>query len=362
MPASVEAIRAVGSEHENDWKLEPLTHAGLLPPEAGALKRILTRPEIAAIMERFSTADRAAIRAQKNYLTWTKLAFMCRFLSIACGTAALLDIAEILPEGIASLGLGLQYTFIAGALIIGLVLGFRQPFEVWMGKRAAAENERLDLFNKVTSTEEPPQTGELPVLPLQLEYFRRYLLDEQRRYYRGRGDEHARAAGKTKRWQWTAVGLTALAIIPASLGFLGLFPDLQVPQPIRNFAISADSKEGHVLMLTLGIIASALGDLTASLSLANLDRRNAARYLSNAANLDFLAEKYLGEARDAAAAGDRQRTQDFIDLVQSIISSEHREWTMLRDLAKDLNLANFAKMRVPGLKRKQAQTAATPSA
>jgi hypothetical protein len=351
MPASVEAIRAVGSEHESDWKLEPFTHAARLPPEAGALKRILTRPEIAAIMERFSTADRAAIKAQKNYLTWTKIAFLCRFLSIACGTAALLDIATILPEGIASLGLGLQYTFIAGALVIGLVLGFRQPFEVWMGKRAAAENERLDLFGKVMSAEEPSQAGELPLLPLQLEYFRRYLLDEQRRYYRGRGDEHARAAGKTKQWQWTAVGLTALAIIPASLGFLGLFPDLPVPPFIKDLAISADTEKGHVLMLTLGIIASALGDLAASLSLANLDRRNAARYHSNADNLDFLAEKYLSEARDAAAAGDRPRTQDFIDLVQGIISSEHREWTMLRDMAKDLNLANFAKLRVPGLRR-----------
>jgi len=348
---TIDPIGAIGPEQNSDWKLEPLSHARQLPPEAGALARVLERPENTAIMERYIAADQAAIKTQASYLNWSWWAFFCRFLSIVCGTAALLDIAGLLPAGVASLGLGLQYGLIAAALVIGLVLSAREPFERWMRERAAAENARLDLFSKVVSATEPERPGELPLLPLQLEYFRRYMLNAERRYYRKRGQEHARSAGATKRWQYTAIGLTALALLVAALGFIGTFTNIPLPGALSTLADAAVTETGQLVMLAGGIVASALGDLTAATSLASLDRRNAARYLSNADNLDFLAEQYLAEARAAAAAGDRGQTQSFIDLVQGIISSEHREWTLLRDLAKDLTLERFAKMRVPGLKR-----------
>lgn len=348
---TIDPIGAIGPEQQSDWKLEPLSHARQLPPAAGALKRVLEHPDNAALMERFLAADREAIKKQARYLGWSRRAFWCRFLSIVCGTVALLDVAQLLPAGVASVGLGLQYAFIAGALIVSLMLSVREPFEHWMQARAEAENARLDLFGKITSATEPAQAGELPLLPLQLEYFRRYMLDAQRRYYRKRGEEHARAAGKTKLWQITVIGLTVLALAIATLGFVGGFAQIPMPQAMRDVIEASLTDRGQIVMLAGGIVASALGDLTAALSLASLDRRNAARYLSNADNLDFLSAQYLAEARAAAAAGDRGKTLSFIDLVQGIISSEHREWIMLRDLAKDLTLERFAKMRVPGLKR-----------
>jgi hypothetical protein len=351
MPVTIDPIGAIGPAQNSDWKLEPLAHARELPPAAGALARVLERPDNAALMERFIAADREAIKTQASYLSWSGGAFLCRFLSIVCGTVALLDIAGLLPAGVANLGLSFQYGFIAASLVIGLMLSVREPFERWMRERAAAENARLDLFSKITSATEPERPGELPLLPLQLEYFRRFMLDAQRRYYRKRGLEHARSAGGTKQWQYTVMGLTVLALFVAALGFLGTFTGVALPGVLRALADAAVSDRGQLVMLAGGIVASALGDLTAALSLASLDKRNAARYLSNADNLDFLSEKDLAEARAAAAAGDRGQTQSFIDLVQGIISSEHREWTQLRDLAKDLTLERFAKMRVPGLKR-----------
>jgi hypothetical protein len=348
---TIDPIGAIGPEQNSDWKLEPLSHALALPPAAGALARVLERPENTAIMDAFVAADQAAVKSQASYLRWSGRAFWCRFLSIACGTASLLDIAKVLPSEAATLGLALQYAFIAASLIIGLMLGIREPFERWMRDRAAAENARLDLFGKITSATEPEQPGELPLLPLQLEYYRRYMLDSQRRYYRKRSIEHARSAGATKQWQYTVMGLTILALIVAGLGFAATFAGIPLPESIRSLADAATTEKGQLIMLSGGIVASALGDLTAALSLANLDRRNAARYKSNADNLDFLSTTYLPEARAAAAAGDRAQVLGFIDLVQGMISSEHREWTMLRDLAKDLSLEKFAKMRVPGLKR-----------
>jgi hypothetical protein len=137
----------------------------------------------------------------------------------------------------------------------------------------------------------------------------------------------------------------------AGLDLASKFAGNPLTDGIRALAGGAPTEKNQLIMLAGGIIASALGDLAAALSLANLDRRNAARYKSNADNLDFLSTIYLPEARAAAAAGDRAQVLGFIDLVQGMISSEHRERTMLRDLAKDLSLEKFTKMRVPGLKR-----------
>lgn len=345
---TIDPITAIGPAQDSDWKLEPLRHAGELPPEAGTLKRVLERPETTKIMGQFTDADREAVSIQATFVNWSRLGFWCRFLSIVCGTAALLEVAGLLPAVVANLGFGLQYAFIAGALVLSLMISVKEPFEHWMRARATAENARLELFRGIVHAVEPARAGELPLLPLQLEYFRRYMLDAQRRYYRKRGSEHARAAGKTKHWQYTLIGLSVVSVIVAALVFLDSYANISLPQPLRDLADAAVTDKGRIIMLAGGIIASALGDLTAALSLSSLDRRNAARYLSNADNLDFLSEKYLKEARAAAASGDPLQTQYFIDLVSGIISSEHREWIMLRDLAKDLSLERFAKMRLPG--------------
>jgi hypothetical protein len=62
-PSAAEAAIG-GDDPHRDWDLRPETHAYTLPPEAGALKRILQSPEIKRIMERYSERDREAVHQQ----------------------------------------------------------------------------------------------------------------------------------------------------------------------------------------------------------------------------------------------------------------------------------------------------------
>jgi hypothetical protein len=55
------------------------------------------------------------------------------------------------------------------------------------------------------------------LLPLQMEYFRRYQLDVQRSYYQARGREHARAVRRSAWWRVGAPGLVIAAAVPLIL-------------------------------------------------------------------------------------------------------------------------------------------------
>jgi hypothetical protein len=170
---------------------------------------------------------------------------------------------------------------------------------------------------------------------LQLEYFRRYQLDMQRRYYANRGAQHARAAGQTGRWQVQSVVLSGLAgIVAAAACFkLGLQSGLEPPDWLKIVSdpVSRLPDWTNKAVLATGIIASALFGASVSRSLMDLDERNASRYLTTAANLDFFSESDLAAARAAAAAGDADRVNAFVEEVQRLVSSEHQEWLLFRD-------------------------------
>jgi len=346
-----QAIDAIGAKLPTDWILEPKTHAKGLPASADALRRVLERPEIAGFIAAYEAADPAAGRWQKIHKRWSRLAFACRFGAITVGAVALLYVAGAIAGSGLTLALTLEYALIIASLVASFMLTVRKPFEKWMQERGKAENARLDMFKLATEAEETPRADELPLLPLQLEYFRRYQLDVQRFYYRQRGTEHANGARKIKVTRLIATGVVALAAVPACLGLLAAWAPSLLPAALVPAADLSRSHEMHIALLVLGIITSALAELVVALSLADLDLRNSIRYLSNADNLDVLREKYLDDARAAAAAGDKDKVADFIELAQVYISSEHREWVLVRDLAQGLNLEHFAQLRLPGKRR-----------
>ena len=163
-----QAIAAIGSQEPDDYRLEPDTHALRLKPEAGPLRRVLKRPEIAHIIERFETADRAAIRWQQIYWWLSKLAFFSRFLAITVGALLLLRYLQA-PVGwqasagwLPSLGLGVEYSLIALSFLATLVLTIVQPFEKWMHQRGFAENARIDLFDRVLGSSRSRAPGSCP--------------------------------------------------------------------------------------------------------------------------------------------------------------------------------------------------------
>src|SRR5262249_42697326 len=156
------------------------------------------------------------------------------------------------------------------------------PFDSWMKARAQAEDARIELFRRVMDAVDPApgagarQGGELKLLPLKLEYFRRYQLDLQRHYYAGRGQQHEEAAGWTHRWWIVSVMLSGLAGAVAVVAGLQVVIEewhISVPDWLR-----AVNGTIHPYLppwvskaeLALGVIASALLSTSTSRSLMDL--------------------------------------------------------------------------------------------
>jgi hypothetical protein len=342
-----DSIAAIGSEKPQDWHLHPEQHAAQLGPGADPLKQILTAPAIAAIVEQYTTANAAAIGAQAAYKTPAKLAAITSFLAIVIGSTAVLPSSGVLPPLVISAAGVLQFLFIAISLAASIIVGRRKSFQAWMELRAEAENARRELFNQVMDEKSPAGTpSRLPLLSLQLEYFRRYQLDVQRLYYARRGAQHAGAANRAWLWRVAALAIVIIASFPLLWSLQG---NAWLPDWLGRLinGLPRATENGQRLFLGIGLIASALQGLLAANAVISLDERNAARYLATSANLETLAGEPLAEARRRAARSDREGVLAFVALVQQEISSEHHEWVSLRKVAPELSLDRLASLRLP---------------
>jgi hypothetical protein len=329
---SMTAEAAVGRDDEaSDWQLLPERHASLLPAEAGALRRVLERGEIKGIVAQFRAADAAAVVAQTRYKRIGRLSLYSGTLATVVGALFLLPIDpwfKGVPSAAAST---VQILALVVAFLASRLLAVGAPFDKWMKQRAEAEIARVALFDTVSRADEPLRDGELPLLPLKLEYFRRYQLDVERRYYRGRGNEHSAAAWRNNRWLSVSLLFTVAVLAIAVLANLHIAAAWHVPVPPWLLAWFSGLKgpPANQLMLGLGTVASGLYGLGTARSLMDLDERNASRFLTTAENLEFLSAGALHDARKAAAAGRQEDVLAFIERVHQQISSEHREWILL---------------------------------
>jgi hypothetical protein len=340
------AIDAVGAETSEDWQLRPELHASELKAAAGPLKRVLMRERLEQIIDAFNSADREALAAQARYKLLSKAGAIASFASVSLAGISLLTVLGSVPSALLTGIAAVQGLLVITSFTCSLLLGQGRYFEVWMRQRAEAENARINLFRRVLSAEEPNRPNELPLLPLKLEYFRRYQLDMQRRYYTGRGAQHAAAV--RRRWWWRVAALTLIVI--AGMPLLWMFHGGDVlPNLLGNILTIVPPKTELTqrIFLCLGLTGGALQGLLASYALLNHDERNAARYQDTARNLDDLASRPLDEARAAAAAGDSERVFAFAALVNEQISSEHREWIALRSVVPDLSLDRLRHFALP---------------
>lgn len=325
-------ISVIGQNAFDDWQLRPKVHASELPAEAGALKRVLERDDIQRIVDDFTVADARAVSAQRWYKFWGRLGIYAVALATIIGTTMVLRLDQKFGIEIKYLALILQYSFLALAFIISQWLILKSPFQTWMKNRGKAEILRIDLFDKVSQANEPSQDGELALLPLQLEYFRRYQLDVQLSYYKKRGGEHMKASGHTSRAK--ILNFIFILLWVGIAGFAGLFyadqnSVIQLPTWLKAFPLT----DLEPFVMAAGIIVASIHTARMAKSLMNLDERNAARYEITSANLDTLSAIDLPNARAAAKVGDRQAVFNFIEKVQSQISSEHQEWVLIREHA-----------------------------
>ncbi|MGB0087732.1 MAG: hypothetical protein WBP94_20440, partial [Rhodomicrobiaceae bacterium] len=265
------AVAAIGKDDpDSDWNLRPQEHAKSLPPQAGALARVLHSDAVRQIMARFTEADARANAVQAHYKKRSRQAIFARLGAILIGGLFLLPISDAGMAGAFALKLGLflQYGCLTIALALAAYLSVRRLFARWMEGRADAELARLALFEMVMTATEPVRDGELPLLPLKLEYFRRYQLDVQTRYYLGRGTQHQHAAGQTKRTVLILNIASVLAFLPLIVVGAEMVGLLHFQTLLPYFAF-----------LALGTAISGVLAALAAISSMNLDERNAARYL-----------------------------------------------------------------------------------
>jgi hypothetical protein len=220
--------------------------------------------------------------------------------------------------------LTLQFAAISAAFLAAQLLRGRRLFDVWNKERGEAELYRRTLFETVTRSDEPLRPGEIALLPLQLEYFRRFQLDVQSAYYRRRGDQHWEASNGSKGlggqvWRAANWPGTPLAVFVIAMVIL-LAPG--------QSALVSGLLTGLSL---LGVLGTGLTSYFNGVSALDQDRLNAARYFIAAKNLNFLYESRLPAARKLAAAGDKEAVAKFVDDVNAQISTEHREWFLLHD-------------------------------
>lgn len=333
------AIAAIGpDEPAKDWQLRPREHAARLPDDAAALKRVLKHADIQDIMERFSQDDAAAVAAQKAYKSAGHWGLRCSTLAAVVGALFLLPIETWFGETARVAALVIQYAALAAAMIASRILIWKQPFDRWMKARGKAEISRVALFDTVMRAQEEERPGELPLLPLKLEYFRRYQLSVQRNYYAGQGAKHAKAAGATQGWQVLSVLVTLAALVVIVAGVLNIVAASGIPLGASlQWAIDAlqvlRPPWSDRALLAAGVVSSAIYSFAASRSLMNLDERNASRYLTNAENLNYLTETGLEAARIAAAEGRSEEVAAFVAEIEGLVSSEHKEWVLLREIA-----------------------------
>ena len=208
------AIEAVGSKQDKDWKLHPDTHAAELSAAAGPLQRILLKPELGSIIAAFNSSDAQAGGAQTRYKKLAKISAVTSFIAVVIASLLLLFPHTIGDSpSLFTIAAVAQFGLLAVSYLASIWLGYAKPYDDWMHERAKAETRRIELFNTVVAASETPQGNELPTLPLQLEYVRRYQLDVQRAYYKGRGNQHRQAAQRSGLWRIASLIILGIALL-----------------------------------------------------------------------------------------------------------------------------------------------------
>jgi hypothetical protein len=297
----------IGSHDTQDWTIQPTQPPSDLETKAPALWNRLHEQRVRGPARRYEQANEAAGAAQQRFKGQARNANLAVLVATALG--AVITAVGVLDKG--PNGGGSTIVMICGVLggLVGALgamwLGRIKEGELlaeWMTNRAQAETARIEYFDKVTVV----RPGDDPTLAsLQLEYFRRYQLEVQLAYYRGRGMKHQEAARAT-----VASRMWAVFIASGANGLAGLLSTKQV-----NFSALA----------SVGVIATGCGAYLTTAGATNQDGRNAERYARTHDTLSHLQDR-LDEVRDALGAGQLDALPAFVKAVNDEISLEHRQW------------------------------------
>ncbi len=306
-----EVETAIGPDDADDWSIEPTKFPGQVEESAPGLAGHLRHSSLTETARRYEMLDQQAVDAQSRFkrmlmgATW--------WLFAAATVSALLAAATVfLPEDatplsrvvVVTLGVSAALAGVRSAMLI-FVVENEGLLKRWMTTRANAEMERLGYFNGVV--QRVAESRAKPRVMLEaLEFFRRYQLSVQQRYYEGRGAQHDTSSKKTVRMGASAAGLIAL-----SSGLAG---------------IGAAFETSMAALAAVGAVGAALSTAASRREEINQDVRNAERYARTAHSLSKIREGH-SDIQTALALGKSEPLFRYVARVQSQISLEHRQWS-----------------------------------
>lgn len=315
----MDARKAIGlSQPDEDWILKPEQHANSLHDEAAPLVTILSSSNINSIIKKYKDADEKAIEAQRKYKTISLYGILSASAAALIGAVLLFLKSSSIPgsflyniiESNETLILSAEGVALGFAVLFAYLLKHNKYFIKWMNQRAEAETNRIRFFNFVCLYDglEHNENDCIELYQLQLEYFVRYQLEVQLRYYKGRGEQHAKAASKLISF---GGGITFLIVLATAM--TGAFHDYELGTAFALIGVAAP------------VILSAHGKL----KLISQDERNALRY-SNTYNRLLDLEGKLSDVRNKISKGERDELIKFVKSVNNEISVEHREWIQIQ--------------------------------
>ena len=344
---STPAANAVGARNPGkDWVLDPLLHMDLLadPVQTAPLIRILGSDKVLEVATAYKTADEAALNWQAGYRFWGRVGIAATFVATIVGALYLFPFGKVLEQSdYKSLLLVLEIAALAIMFFTTQWLSFRGHHQTYLNERAKAELQRFALFQKVMAAPKiPPEVPEpeaLPLLPLKLEYFRRFLFEDQLGYYEDNSEKNLAKARRAKHLRnashlvyiiATAATLPAMMVILQKAGWIDwdwLNSLMQQHIWITSFSNAADK-----YLLGIGVLVSAVHTLTTANSRLELNERNAARYRFAAKFLTEQKRDHLELVRDAADKGDHVVVQEFMEEITKELTEEHIAWCMLNEI------------------------------
>jgi hypothetical protein len=326
-PITEEAIQIIDSARSRG-PLVPTEYAQELPPRAGALARLLLDKRIVDDAAKYQVADASAVRWRRLYTFLASTGLCVAFLSVVLGairlyfavSASAASIEWVRPY----LGWS-QWVLLAITVICVSTLFVLQPARRWFRARAEAEQSRLRLFRLLMSGSSGADATEAPLLPLQLECFRRHLLENERVFFHNRSRQYRRAVNVGKLLGAIALAFICLASLPqlvsslSELGALSWIPEA-VERLVRG--LLADKKL-YALAWLCGI---SLQLLATKLVIISPVARHAERYEMMNMLLDLDPWQISG-VRVAAASGAREPVQWFSDSVLRALAAETKMWS-----------------------------------
>lgn len=303
-----DAIKVIGGDiGPADWRLEPSTHSKAINEDGAELKALLLSEKVNAIADAYNDASGKAKLAQKEYKDFSKWAIYASAGATIIGSFVLFLGKDSVTSFVyfRELLLTIQVILIAVQISLKYKLQNGRAFSKWQVERSNAESFRIDLFNLVCLAKEGAGRSNWQ-LQLQLEYFVRYQLAVQLKFYKERGLQHEEELKKYVNRGTVLTFFIALGSVTATSIGVGLSDTVGV-------------------LAIAGLIAPVLITVQGNLSLLNQDQRNYERYKITHANLRKLRGK-LDEVRDAAKVGNRNYVEEFMGEVNALISVEHKQW------------------------------------